>query len=143
MSAQDPRFPGKGAITLRIARDDNKTFAGVSVAPENYTLASAQAKLAAAPGLSGTEIAKANAAFPATDALHVTHIQREPSYQGPGWCIFNSAANRVAYIARDDNTHLSYQAIQPLFTISAAQAALNATAGLSGAETARIAALSF
>lgn len=143
MSAQDPRFPGKGAITLRILRDDGKTYAGVSVPAETFGLAAAQAKLAAATGLSGTEIAKANLVLVPTDQQHVTHIQREPSYQGSGWCIFNAAANRVAYVARDDGTHLSYQAIQPLFTIAMAQTALNATSGLSAAELARIAAMSF
>jgi len=136
MSALEPRFPSSG-ITLRVLRDDGITYAGVTVPVEIYTLALARARLAAATGLSGGEIARANfATFPGA------HIAREPFVQGPGWCIFNSAAGRVVYVLRDDNTHLSVSYPQQIFSVAKAQAALNATAGLSGAEQARIAAVS-
>lgn len=135
MSAQEPRFPSSG-VTLRVLRDDGITYAGVTVPAETFTLSAARAKLAAATGLSAGEIARANAA-----TFAGSYVVREPVTQGPGWCIFNSAAGRVAYVLRDDNSHLSVSYPQQLFTVAKAQAALNATAGLSGAETARITAM--
>lgn len=135
MSAQDPRLPTSG-ITLRILRDDLKTYAGVTAPAESFSLAAARARLAAAPGLSGAEIAKANTVnFPGS------YVVREPVAQGPGWCIFNAAAGRVAYVVRDDGSHLSFGEPPAIFTVARAQAAFNATAGLTGAETARIAAM--
>lgn len=135
MSAADPRLPTSG-ITLRILRDDGLTYAGVTVPVEIFNLTLGRARLAAATGLSAGEIMRANSVtFPGT------FIVREPVTQGPGWCIFNAVAGRTCYIVRDDNTHLSVTIAQPNFTIAKAQAALSATAGLSGSETARITAM--
>lgn len=135
MSTQDPRFPGEG-VTLRILRDDNKTYAGVTIPTEIFNITLGRQKLSAATGLSAGEVTRANLIN-----FSGMQIQREPNWYGPGWCIFNSAANRVAYILRDDNTHLSFGEVQTLFTVARTQAALNATSGLSAAESARIAAM--
>lgn len=135
MAANDPRIPGSG-ITFRILRDDGMTYAGVTVDTENFSIASAKAKLAAATGLSGAEQARANLiTFPGN------RVAREPSKFGPGWGIYVFPTTITAYIARDDGTNLSYGATEHLFTPALAAARLGATAGLTANETARIAAM--
>lgn len=132
MSGQDPRLPGTG-ITLRITRDDGQTFAGATFPGVNFSITNARAKIAAAPGLSGPEITRANAlTFPGSTQ------PRDPVKFGQGWGIYYFPQTTQVYVVRDDGTHISTGMRHELFSIPAAIAALLTTSGLSAAEIARV-----
>lgn len=133
MSAAQPSLPGNG-VSLRLRRDDGVTYVGVTVPSGNYTLGALAAKLAAAPGLSAPEIARAQAAVPT-----LPRQPHEPFAQGNGWLAIDFPPTRQFYLLRDDGTNLSWQAPPPMFTLARAVAAITATAGLTANELARLA----
>lgn len=132
MSVAQPNLPGAG-ITIRILRDDGKTYAGLIVPTQNYWAGTANARLATATGLSAGEQARARGLAAVT-----SRYPREPDTEGVGWAVYEFPSTKQAYVLRDDGTHLSWGAPHTLFTPQLAAAALLATAGLSGAEIARI-----
>lgn len=135
MSVANPKLPGSG-VTARILRDDGKTYAGATLPAEIYSPGVMGATIAAATGLSASEINRARNANPV-----MAHQPREPVASGLGWAMYAFPGSMQAFVLRDDGTHLSFGASQTVFTLAMATAALLATAGLSAAEQARIAAL--
>lgn len=135
MSAAQPSLPGAG-ITVRILREDGKTYAGVTVPPELYSAGATNTKLAAATGLSIAEQARARNAI----AMMPRH-PREPDYEGIGWAIYTFPGSSQFYFLRDDGTHLSWGAPQSIFTPAMAVSVLRVTVGLSAAELQRLVAL--
>lgn len=132
MTALNGSLPGTNP-TARSVRDDGKSFSGVTL-PTGSLPSAYGAAIAATAGLTASEIARARNAVPG-----MTHIPREPLRQGTGWAIFVFPASIQVYVMRDDGTHLSYGAPQPLFTSAQAIATLSALPGLTAGELARIA----
>lgn len=133
MSVAQPDLPGVG-VTVRILRDDGQTYAGVTVAAELYSPGTTNMRLSAATGLSSAEISRALIAPQVAE-----RGPREPAREGLGWAVYVRPGSIQVYILRDDRSHLSWQASPAFYTNGLAAAYLSGTAGLSAAETARIA----
>lgn len=132
MSANNPQLPGAG-VTVRIVRDDGSTYAGVTLPGESYTPARAITTMTAVSGLTASEQARALLIAP---VMH--RSPREPYKQGNGWGAFIYPDQIIAFLQRDNGSHLSWGANPSLFSLPAAAAAIGNSATLSASELVRL-----